>query len=79
MKSPMRIMRIAMRITVPPVRAAGWRFALGIAAIPSSILTLGIWKFPESPRWPVQPNPRTTSTSTSTKPKRVLLSAGFRS
>ena len=29
----------------------GWRFALGIAAIPSSILTLGIWKFPESPRW----------------------------
>lgn len=29
----------------------GWRLMLGIAAIPSLILTFGIMKMPESPRW----------------------------
>jgi SP family galactose:H+ symporter-like MFS transporter len=29
----------------------GWVFALGIAAVPAGILSLGIWRFPESPRW----------------------------
>jgi sugar porter (SP) family MFS transporter len=29
----------------------GWIFALGIAAVPASALSLGIWRFPESPRW----------------------------
>ncbi|KFK40217.1 hypothetical protein AALP_AA3G345800 [Arabis alpina] len=29
----------------------GWRLMLGIAAIPSLVLTFGIMKMPESPRW----------------------------
>ena len=32
----------------------GWQFALGIAALPAGLLAVGIWKFPESPRWLLQ-------------------------
>eukprot|EP01047_Picozoa_sp_COSAG01_P029297 COSAG01_NODE_2004_length_8669_cov_52.796499_2_plen_396_part_00 len=36
--------------------AGGWKFALGIAALPAAILAGGIWKFPESPRWLLKGN-----------------------
>lgn len=29
----------------------GWRYMFGLAAIPSIILVLGMWRLPDSPRW----------------------------
>lgn len=29
----------------------GWRFMFGLAAIPSIILVIGMWRLPDSPRW----------------------------
>jgi len=29
----------------------GWRYMFGLAAIPSIILTIAMWKLPDSPRW----------------------------
>jgi len=29
----------------------GWRYMFGLAAIPSTILTVAMWKLPDSPRW----------------------------
>ena len=29
----------------------GWRFMLGLAAIPSIILSIAMWRLPDSPRW----------------------------
>ena len=29
----------------------GWRYMFGLAAIPSIILTIGMWRLPDSPRW----------------------------
>ena len=31
--------------------ANGWIAALGLAAFPAAVLSVGIWRFPESPRW----------------------------
>lgn len=32
----------------------GWRYRFGLAAIPSIILTVSMWKLPDSPRWLIE-------------------------
>jgi SP family galactose:H+ symporter-like MFS transporter len=31
--------------------SGGWRYMFGLAAIPSVVLTIGMWRLPDSPRW----------------------------
>ncbi len=31
--------------------SGGWRYMFGLAAIPSSLLIIGMWRLPDSPRW----------------------------
>ena len=43
---------VATVVAIPlKAMAGGWIVALGIAAIPAAVLSVGIWRFPESPRW----------------------------
>jgi len=43
---------VATVVAVPIETAAGgWRIALGVCGVPAAMLVLGIFYFPESPRW----------------------------
>ncbi|BBH09428.1 polyol/monosaccharide transporter 5 [Prunus dulcis] len=56
----------------------GWRFMLGLGAIPSIVLVVGVLAMPESPRWLVMKGRLGMLSKSSTKPQllRKRLSSG---